>query len=236
MPVHERSVGRLKVTDGDAFARAPDLGVTSRHVGIVDHDLNIGASTDDQRALPHVERTTVVHDQSGLTLAAQEFSLHFEIAGLDVVVDEDFDLDGTHEAEPLADGVLAHGLFKLTHQGLLKALKSCRVDRTEPYADLIRRDGALARQAARQVNFADNARADINCTGDSVQPSAQKLSGESTNVARSRGEWRNWQTRRLQVPVFERMWGFKSPLAHDCDVAEFLGQMNPQMISRDLAW
>jgi hypothetical protein len=29
------------------------------------------------------------------------------------------------------------------------------------------------------------------------------------------GEWRNWQTRRLQVPVSLRSWGFKSPLAHD---------------------
>src|SRR5262245_26951644 len=28
------------------------------------------------------------------------------------------------------------------------------------------------------------------------------------------GEWRNWQTRRIQVPVFARTWGFKSPLAH----------------------
>ena len=28
------------------------------------------------------------------------------------------------------------------------------------------------------------------------------------------GEWRNWQTRWLQVPVSERTWGFKSPLAH----------------------
>ena len=28
------------------------------------------------------------------------------------------------------------------------------------------------------------------------------------------GEWRNRQTRRIQVPVSERMWGFKSPLAH----------------------
>ena len=28
------------------------------------------------------------------------------------------------------------------------------------------------------------------------------------------GEWRNWQTRRIQVPVSERTWGFKSPLAH----------------------
>jgi hypothetical protein len=27
-------------------------------------------------------------------------------------------------------------------------------------------------------------------------------------------EWRNWQTRWLQVPVLERAWGFKSPLAH----------------------
>ena len=27
-------------------------------------------------------------------------------------------------------------------------------------------------------------------------------------------EWRNWQTRRIQVPVSERTWGFKSPLAH----------------------
>ena len=27
-------------------------------------------------------------------------------------------------------------------------------------------------------------------------------------------EWRNWQTRWIQVPVFERTWGFKSPLAH----------------------
>ncbi len=29
------------------------------------------------------------------------------------------------------------------------------------------------------------------------------------------GEWRNWQTRRLQVPVGASPWGFKSPLAHD---------------------
>ena len=28
-------------------------------------------------------------------------------------------------------------------------------------------------------------------------------------------EWRNWQTRRIQVPVPARVWGFKSPLAHD---------------------
>src|SRR6266511_650154 len=30
----------------------------------------------------------------------------------------------------------------------------------------------------------------------------------------SLGEWRNWQTRRIQVPVSARTWGFKSPFAH----------------------
>ena len=33
-------------------------------------------------------------------------------------------------------------------------------------------------------------------------------------LQRPSGEWRNWQTRRLQVPVSVRTWGFKSPLAH----------------------
>ena len=31
---------------------------------------------------------------------------------------------------------------------------------------------------------------------------------------RPSGEWRNWQTRRIQVPVGSRSWGFDSPLAH----------------------
>src|SRR3954447_22609580 len=50
-------------------------------------------------------------------------------------------------------------------------------------------------------------------------------SGSSTNAAYgaatptatipvSTGEWRNWQTRRIQVPVSERTWGLNSPLAH----------------------
>ena len=33
-------------------------------------------------------------------------------------------------------------------------------------------------------------------------------------------EWRNWQTRWLQVPVLARVWGFKSPLAHHHDDGE----------------
>ena len=34
-------------------------------------------------------------------------------------------------------------------------------------------------------------------------------------------EWRNWQTRRIQVPVPARAWGFKSPLAHVLSVRRF---------------
>jgi hypothetical protein len=34
-------------------------------------------------------------------------------------------------------------------------------------------------------------------------------------ISLSSREWRNWQTRWLQVPVLERAWGFKSPLAHE---------------------
>ena len=40
------------------------------------------------------------------------------------------------------------------------------------------------------------------------------LYGASVSHDDSR-EWRNWQTRWLQVPVLERAWGFKSPLAHE---------------------
>jgi hypothetical protein len=49
----------------------------------------------------------------------------------------------------------------------------------------------------------------MTATGDGAE--GERRSGIVT--VRS-GEWRNWQTRRIQVPVSERMWGFKSPLAH----------------------
>ncbi len=42
------------------------------------------------------------------------------------------------------------------------------------------------------------------------------------------GEWRNRQTRRLQVPVSFGMWGFKSPLAHSID--------DVKMLVRALKW
>ena len=34
------------------------------------------------------------------------------------------------------------------------------------------------------------------------------------SVMRQLGRVAKWQTRWLQVPVFVRTWGFKSPLAH----------------------
>ena len=37
---------------------------------------------------------------------------------------------------------------------------------------------------------------------------------KNTGNARSRGEWRNWQTRYVQVVVAARLWRFKSSLAH----------------------
>ena len=49
-------------------------------------------------------------------------------------------------------------------------------------------------------------------------------------------EWRNRQTRQLEGLVPARAWGFKSPLRHDCDVADFLGHVNPQRIIRDRPW
>jgi hypothetical protein len=36
-------------------------------------------------------------------------------------------------------------------------------------------------------------------------------------ISLSLREWRNWQTRTVQVRVPERAWGFKSPLAHNGD-------------------
>jgi hypothetical protein len=39
-------------------------------------------------------------------------------------------------------------------------------------------------------------------------------------ISLSLREWRNWQTRWLQVPVLARVWGFKSPLAHARAVCE----------------
>jgi hypothetical protein len=40
------------------------------------------------------------------------------------------------------------------------------------------------------------------------------LAGLVCNCTDGEREWRNWQTRTVQVRVPERAWGFKSPLAH----------------------
>ncbi len=38
--------------------------------------------------------------------------------------------------------------------------------------------------------------------------------GDAASVLVPLGRVAEWQTRWLQVPVFVRTWGFKSPLAH----------------------
>src|SRR5262249_19208662 len=47
-------------------------------------------------------------------------------------------------------------------------------------------------------------------------------------AAWSTREWRNWQTRRIQVPVAARLWGFKSPLAHSPRPVRDLGSRSPR--------
>src|SRR5579885_2554086 len=51
-----------------------------------------------------------------------------------------------------------------------------------------------------------------------VRPPRRRVRRWAVAPLRSRpccsGEWRNRQTRWLQVPVTARSWGFKSPLAH----------------------
>jgi len=48
----------------------------------------------------------------------------------------------------------------------------------------------------------------------------------SAAIVSATGEWRNWQTRRIQVPVSARTWGFKSPIAH-LEVPGQLGCVEP---------
>ncbi len=48
---------------------------------------------------------------------------------------------------------------------------------------------------------------------------------------RNSGEWRNWQTRRLQVPVSFGTWGFKSPLAHSKVLVRTLSEARKPPIS-----
>jgi hypothetical protein len=46
------------------------------------------------------------------------------------------------------------------------------------------------------------------------EPGETRVSFEVIKSLSCAREWRNWQTRWLQVPVLARAWGFKSPLAH----------------------
>jgi hypothetical protein len=40
-------------------------------------------------------------------------------------------------------------------------------------------------------------------------------------------EWRNWQTRMVQVHVLARVWGFESLLRHQASIIPFFGHFAP---------
>ncbi len=63
----------------------------------------------------------------------------------------------------------------------------------------------------------------LRCLSDGGCPVPNGNQGLKVLVSLSSREWRNWQTRWLQVPVLERAWGFKSPLAHADWIPELLG-------------
>ena len=65
----------------------------------------------------------------------------------------------------------------------------------------------------------------LDYAGFAAAAGVAKLIGLTCALARcgDSREWRNWQTRWLQVPVPARAWGFKSPLAHANEMAPDLG-------------
>src|ERR1700691_2738274 len=119
MPVHVRSVSGLQVSNGDPFTRSPHLGVLTRDLGVIEHDLDVGAPTDDERQVSDVKGTTVADDETRLALATHEVRLYLDVARFEVVVNEDLDRDRPDEGVALRERVLSHGLFEFAHQGLL---------------------------------------------------------------------------------------------------------------------
>ena len=57
-----------------------------------------------------------------------------------------------------------------------------------------------------------------------------RLGRRASLVGRTRGEWRNRQTRRIQDPVQATGWGFNSPLAHALDVSGHGGRMSHAIV------
>jgi len=152
--VHERSIGGLQVPYRYPLRRPPDFGVTSRDPRIVHHHVDLGASSNDQGMVAHREGPTVAREEARLALAADELSLDFEGPGLQVVIDEHLDLDGTHEAVTLTDGVLADRLLQLRYKRFLKALETLRVIGADPHLDLVGGNRTLTGEATSQIDFA----------------------------------------------------------------------------------
>ena len=107
--------------------------------------------------------------------------------------------------------------------------------------EVVRDDGAAHAERASRVHLAHDAATDLDglqaaaerlaegAFDEPLEPALEPLESHRSRCYRRdlrkrrcrslvrcplTREWRNWQTRRIQVPVPARVWGFKSPLAH----------------------
>ena len=73
-----------------------------------------------------------------------------------------------------------------------------------------------SRRAAGGEAVAANESSDADqCLGHGAPSGGDvRASFDAVLISLSLREWRNWQTRTVQVRVPVRAWGFKSPLAH----------------------
>ena len=144
---------------------------------------------------------------------------------------------GPDELVALVAGVLAGGLGQLAGEGLGEGAEALEVGRGEVDADVVGRDrsaadperAAVVEHAGHPVTDLDGLESAAEGLVEACLPPAARAGARTPGVPRGRvyrctpaghwaarrlpcrtpGEWRNWQTRRLQVPVSARTWGFK---------------------------
>ena len=129
---------------------------------------------------------------------------------------------------------------ELVSKDVDEATEALEVLATEQHGELIRYEDAvhadramevhLPRQATTQLDWLEFAAESFRerALDQTLEPVLELLEshgegpaylgrvpiGRRRLISAPSGEWRNWQTRRIQVPVSARTWGFKSPLAH----------------------
>ena len=162
----------------------------------------------------------------------------FDLEGTRVhpIVLDELDLDRTEERVALVAGVLTRGVAQLAQQGVVDLGEVLVVLLAQRDGEVVRDDRAASHvDRTVVVHLPDEPPAELDGPQAATETPARKapfdhaletaLEPRQTHGATlyaglvswptcHSGEWRNWQTRRIQVPVSERTWGFKSPLAH----------------------